>query len=168
LVCALQHRPDLLILDEPTSGLDPLVQQTFFELLHEATSEGRTVFFSSHIISEVERVCDRVAIIREGRIVEVDSVHGLQRMAVHHVELRFASAPPIAEFALMQGVTDLSAEDEGRVLRMQVSGPIGRLVTAAARHDLVDVVSREPNLEDIFLAHYGAREAEAQRATLEA
>ncbi|MEO6350365.1 MAG: ABC transporter ATP-binding protein [Candidatus Limnocylindrales bacterium] len=159
LVCALQHRPDLLILDEPTAGLDPLVQQTFFALLQEATREGRTVFFSSHVISEVERACDRVAIIREGRIVEVDSVHGLQRMAVHHVELRFASAPPMDEFTSIAGVSDLSAEDEGRLLRMQVSGPIGAVVNAAARHDVVDLVSREPNLEDIFLAHYGTREA---------
>jgi ABC-2 type transport system ATP-binding protein len=158
LVCALQHQPELLILDEPTAGLDPLVQQTFFALLQEATREGRTVFFSSHIISEVERVCDRVAIIREGRIVEVDSVHGLQRMAVHHVELRFAAAPPMAEFAAIDGVSDLSAHDDGRLLRMQVSGPIGSVVNAAARHDLLDVVSREPNLEDIFLAHYGTRE----------
>jgi ABC-2 type transport system ATP-binding protein len=157
LVCALQHRPDLLILDEPTSGLDPLVQQTFFALLKEATSEGRTVFFSSHVISEVERVCDRVAIIREGRLVEVDSVHGLQRMAVHHVELRFATAPRTDAFASIPGVSDLATDDDGRLLRMQVAGPIGAVATTAARHDLVDLVSREPNLEDIFLAHYGSQ-----------
>ena len=155
LVCALQHRPDLLILDEPTAGLDPLVQQTFFEVIQEATSEGRTVFLSSHIISEVERVCDRVAIIREGRIAEVDAVHALRALAVHHVELRFSSAPPIGDFEGLAGVSDLAAEDEGRLIRMQVAGSIGPVIRTAARHDLVDVVSREPNLEDIFLAHYG-------------
>lgn len=155
LICALHHQPDLLILDEPTAGLDPLVQQTFFALLLEQTSQGRTVFFSSHVISEVERICDRVAIIREGRIVEVDAVHSLRAMAVHHVELRFASAPPIGEFEALDGVSDLVAEEDGRLVRMQVAGPIGRVIKAAARHDLVDVVSREPNLEDIFLAQYG-------------
>jgi len=155
LVCALHHRPELLVLDEPTAGLDPLVQQSFFELLHEATSAGRTVFFSSHIISEVERVCDRVAIIREGRIAEIDDVHALQAMAVHHVELRFATAPPVSEFEGLEGVSDLVAEEDGRLVRMQVAGPIGPVIKAAARHDLVDVISREPNLEDIFLAQYG-------------
>ncbi len=155
LVVALQHRPDLLILDEPTAGLDPLVQQTFFALLHEATAEGRTVFLSSHIISEVERVCDRVAIIRDGRIVEIDEVHGLRRMAVHHVELRFAQPVAVSEFASLPGVTEAAAGDEGRLIRLQVSGSIGAVVQAAARHEPIDMVSREPNLEDVFLAHYG-------------
>jgi ABC-2 type transport system ATP-binding protein len=155
LVCALQHRPDLLILDEPTAGLDPLVQQTFFALLHEATGEGRTVFLSSHIISEVERVCDRVAIIRDGRIVEVDEVRGLRRLAVHHVELRFAQPVATAVFESLPGVSEVVAEDEGRLVRLQASGSIGPVVQAATRHDLVDLTSREPNLEDVFLAHYG-------------
>jgi ABC-2 type transport system ATP-binding protein len=155
LVCALQPRPDLLILDEPTAGLDPLVQQTFFALLHEATGEGRTVFLSSHIISEVERVCDRVAIIRDGRIVEVDEVRGLRRLAVHHVELRFAQPVATAVFESLPGVSEVVAEDEGRLVRLQASGSIGPVVQAATRHDLVDLTSREPNLEDVFLAHYG-------------
>ena len=94
LVIALQHRPELLILDEPTSGLDPLVQQTFFALLREAVADGRTVFLSSHILSEVEKTCDRVAIIREGRLVKVDTVDGLRDLAHHQVELRFAGAGP--------------------------------------------------------------------------
>jgi ABC-2 type transport system ATP-binding protein len=155
LVCALQHRPDLLILDEPTAGLDPLVQQTFFEVLGEATREERTVFFSSHIISEVERVCDRVAIIRDGKIVEVDAVHGLQAMAVHQVELRFSTPPPAGAFDDVDGVSDIKVEEDGKLVRMQVAGSVGRLVKAAAGYDLVDLVSREPNLEDIFLAQYG-------------
>ncbi len=89
LVVALQHKPDLLILDEPTSGLDPLVQQTFFGLVREARDEGRTIFLSSHIIDEVDRTCDRVAIIREGRLVQVDSIEAIRRLAFHHVELTF-------------------------------------------------------------------------------
>ena len=92
LVIALQHRPDLLVLDEPTSGLDPLVQQTFFELLRETVAEGRTAFLSSHILGEVERTCDRVAIIRDGRLVAIDRVEALRGLAHHEVELRFAGA----------------------------------------------------------------------------
>jgi ABC-2 type transport system ATP-binding protein len=153
LVIALQHRPELLILDEPTSGLDPLVQQSFFELVREARSEGRTVFLSSHILSEVERTADRVAIIREGRLVKVDSVEGLRDLAHHQVELRFAGAVPIAAFAQLPGVSDLAAE--GHVLRLRVSGPITPVVRAAAQYELLDFVSREPTLEETFLAQYG-------------
>ena len=91
LVIALQHRPDLLVLDEPTSGLDPLVQQTFFELLRETVAEGRTAFLSSHILGEVEKTCDRVAIIRDGRLVRVDRVEALRDLVHHEVELRFAA-----------------------------------------------------------------------------
>ncbi len=94
LVIALQHKPELLILDEPTSGLDPLVQQTFFETMREAVKDGATVFLSSHVLSEVEKSCDRVAIIREGSLVKVDSVDGLRDLAHHQVELRFAGPVP--------------------------------------------------------------------------
>ena len=93
LVIALQHQPELLILDEPTSGLDPLVQQSFYELVREAQAEGRTVFLSSHILSEVEKTCDRVAIIRDGGLVKVDRSEALRDLAHHEVELRFAAAP---------------------------------------------------------------------------
>jgi ABC-2 type transport system ATP-binding protein len=154
LVIALQHRPELLILDEPTSGLDPLVQQTFFALLREARAEGRTVFLSSHVISEVERSCDRVAIIREGRLVTVDRVDALRAMAIHEVELRFGGPVPVEEFSRLDGVSNVVADDH--VLRMEVAGPIAPVVRHAARYELDDFTSREPNLEEIFLAHYGA------------
>jgi ABC-2 type transport system ATP-binding protein len=144
LVVALQHRPDLLILDEPTSGLDPLVQQTVFELIREAKREGRTVFLSSHIIDEVDRTCDRVAIIREGRLVQVDSVESIRGLAFHHVELSFS---------------DVSANNG--TLTMRVAGPLGAVLRVAAQHGLVDVVSREPNLEDVFLAQYGRGDSSA-------
>jgi ABC-2 type transport system ATP-binding protein len=154
LVIALQHRPELLVLDEPTSGLDPLVQQSFYALLRDTKAEGRTVFLSSHILSEVERSCDRVAIIREGRLVKVDTVEGLRDLAHHQVELRFAGPVPSGEFENLPGVTDVSANDH--VLRMRVSGPITPVVRAAARYDLLDFVSREPSLEETFLAQYGS------------
>jgi ABC-2 type transport system ATP-binding protein len=153
LVIALQHRPELLILDEPTSGLDPLVQQSFYELVREARTEGRTVFLSSHILSEVERTADRVAIIREGVLVKVDSVEGLRDLAHHQVELRFSGRVPTAAFDHLPGVSDVVAQDH--VLRMRVSGPITPVVRAAAQYELLDFVSREPTLEETFLAQYG-------------
>jgi ABC-2 type transport system ATP-binding protein len=154
LITALQHRPELLILDEPTSGLDPLVQQTFNELLYEARNEGRTVFLSSHIISEVERTCDRVAIIREGRITRVDTVEGVRSLAAHEVELRFAAPVDPAPFAAIEGVKNLAVE--GRTIRMLVTGAIAPVVRLAGQFELVDFVSREPSLEEVFLSEYAA------------
>ena len=162
LVIALQHRPDLLILDEPTSGLDPLVQQSFYALVHEAKAEGRTTFLSSHILSEVERTADRVAIIREGRIAKVDTVEALRDLAHHQVELRFSGAVPVAEFEALPGVSEVVAEDH--VLRLRVSGPISPVVRAAARYELIDFVSREPTLEETFLAQYGNQAAKADES----
>jgi ABC-2 type transport system ATP-binding protein len=159
LVIALQHQPELLILDEPTSGLDPLVQQSFFELVREARDAGRTVFLSSHILSEVERSCDRVAIIRDGRIVKLGSIEGLRDLAHHQVELRFSGTVPVAEFESLPGVSDVSADEH--ILRLRVSGPITPVVRAAARYELLDFVSREPTLEETFLAQYGRGEAAA-------
>ena len=161
LVVALQHRPELLVLDEPTSGLDPLIQQSFYALVREAQAEGRTVFLSSHILSEVERTCDRVAIIRDGRLVKVDSVEGLRDLAHHEVELRFVDGVPAEAFEGLPGVSDVVVQDH--VLRMRVSGPITPVVQAAARYELLDFVSREPTLEETFLAQYGHEAVEVAR-----
>jgi ABC-2 type transport system ATP-binding protein len=167
LIVALQHRPELLMLDEPTSGLDPLIQQEFFSVIREAKDEGRTIFMSSHILSEVERTCDRVAIIRDGRLTRVDRVTALRDMAHHQVELRFTGTAPRHEFENLPGVSEVVAEDG--TLRMRVSGPITPIVRVAARHELVDFVSREPTLEETFLAEYstpspaGAGEASDER-----
>jgi ABC-2 type transport system ATP-binding protein len=153
LVVALQHRPDLLILDEPTSGLDPLVQQTFYEVIREAKAEGRTIFLSSHILSEVEKTCDRVAIIRDGRLAKVDRVEALRDLAHHQVELRFPGDVPVAAFDVLPGVSDVTVEDG--VLRLRVAGSITPVVRAAAQYEILDFVSREPSLEETFLAQYG-------------
>jgi ABC-2 type transport system ATP-binding protein len=153
LIIALQHRPDLLLLDEPTSGLDPLIQQEFYGVIREAKAEGRTVFLSSHILSEVEKTCDRVAIIREGRLTRVDRTAALRDLAHHTVELVFTSRVPVEEFQSLPGVSDIVAEDH--VLRMRVAGNITPVVRAAARYELADFVSREPSLEETFLAEYG-------------
>jgi len=160
LVIALQHRPELLILDEPTAGLDPLVQQSFFGALRELIAEGRTAFVSSHILSEVEKSCDRVAIIREGRLVKVDTVEGLRDLAHHQVELRFAGPVPETAFSGLAGVSDVQVDNH--VLRLRVSGPITPVVQAAARYELLDFVSREPSLEETFLAQYGQQAVEVK------
>jgi ABC-2 type transport system ATP-binding protein len=153
LIIALQHRPELLLLDEPTSGLDPLIQQEFYGVIREAKAEGRTVFLSSHILSEVEKTCDRVAIIRDGRLVRVDRTAALRDLAHHTVELVFTDHVPVAAFSALPGVSDVVAEDH--ILRMRVSGSITPVVRAAAQYDLADFVSREPSLEETFLAEYG-------------
>lgn len=134
------------------------MQQTFFQVLHEAVGEGATVFLSSHILSEVEKSCDRVAIIREGRLVKTDTVEALRDLAHHQVELRFAGPVPRDEFERLPGVSDVAADDH--VLRMRVNGAITPVVQAAARYELLDFVSREPSLEETFLAQYGRGAAE--------
>jgi ABC-2 type transport system ATP-binding protein len=158
LVIAFQHRPELLVLDEPTSGLDPLVQQAFYGLVREAQAEGRTVFLSSHVLSEVERTCDRVAIVRDGRLVRTGRVDTLRDLAHHQVELRFPDGVPTAEFAALPGVSDVVVEDH--TLRLRLAGPITPVLQAAARHELVDFLSREPSLEETFLAEYGRQATE--------
>ena len=162
LVAALQHRPELLVLDEPTSGLDPLVQQTFFAILREAVGDGATVFLSSHILSEVEKACDRVAIIRDGRLATVDTVEGLRDLAHHEVELRFADGVPAEAFSGLPGVSEVRVADH--TLRMRVAGSIAPVVQAAARYELLDFVSREPSLEETFLAQYGQQGGEGGRS----
>jgi beta-exotoxin I transport system ATP-binding protein len=159
VIAALQHKPELLVLDEPTSGLDPLVQQTFFTILREAVTDGATVFLSSHILSEVEKSCGRVSIIRDGRLVKTGTVESLRDLAHHQVELRFAGSVPSDTFAELPGVSDVIADDH--VLRMRVAGPITPVVRAAAQFELLDFVSREPSLEETFLAQYGHQAVEA-------
>jgi ABC-2 type transport system ATP-binding protein len=154
LVQAFMHRPDLLVLDEPTQGLDPLVQQTFFEMADEVRDRGRTILLSSHVLPEVERMCDRVGIIREGRIVEVASVRDLTARAVRTVEVRFADAPPVQILRGLEAVHDLVVD--GHVVRCRVFGDLDPLVKALATAHVVDLVSEKPSLEEIFLAFYGS------------
>jgi ABC-2 type transport system ATP-binding protein len=135
------------------------VQQTFYDFIREAKAEGRTIFLSSHILSEVEKTCDRVAIIRDGRLAKVDRVEALRDLAHHQVELRFAGEVPSAAFAALPGVSEVSVDDH--LLRMRVSGPMTPVVREAARYELMDFVSREPSLEETVLAQYGEQPLEA-------
>jgi ABC-2 type transport system ATP-binding protein len=151
LVQALMHRPDLLVLDEPTGGLDPLVQETVGDLLEDVVRDGRTVFFSSHILSEVERLSEAVAIIREGKIVAVEDIARLKSRSVHVIEVTFAQPPPAGAFAL-PGVKELHRD--GHVVRLQARDGIDALLKAIARHTVVDLRTEQPSLEDIFMAYY--------------
>lgn len=153
VLLALLGDPDLLLLDEPTSGLDPLVQQEFHALLRERVDAGCAVLLSSHVLSEVERVADRVAIIRSGRLLVLETMAGLREKARHTVEVRFAAPPPPDAFAAVAGIMD--ARLDGTVLRCSVQGIVDPLVKALSRYHVVDLNSREDDLEDTFLALYG-------------
>jgi ABC-2 type transport system ATP-binding protein len=159
LVIALQHKPELLILDEPTSGLDPLVQQTFYEVIREAKAAGRTIFLSSHILSEVEKTCDRVGIIRDGRLARIGRVEELRDLAHHQVEIIFVGDVPEREFAALPGVSEVVVD--GQTMHLRVSGSIAPIIRAAAGYELADLISREPSLEETFLAEYGREPVEA-------
>ncbi len=154
LIQAFVHRPELLILDEPTQGLDPLMQQEFYELLRQTREAGGTVFLSSHVMPEVERTCDRVGIIREGRIAAIEDIGELKAKAIRSVEIRFARPVRPDAFTSVPGVGGITAD--GEHLRLQVIGPIGPLIKALASFEVLDVVSHEPSLEDVFLTFYGA------------
>ena len=160
LVQAFMHRSELIIMDEPSSGLDPLMQQEFYALVEEVKAEGRTVFISSHIMPEVERVCDRVGIIRRGELVTVEDVDTLKERAFHQVELHFSEPVPRYLFAGLPGVQDVAVE--GAVVTCTVVGKPDALIKTASRFEVVKLVSQEPNLEDVFLSYYGDGGADAR------
>ncbi len=156
LIQAFMHRPELLVLDEPTQGLDPLVQHEFYAMVEEVRRDGRTVFLSSHVMPEVERLCDRVAIIREGRLVTVEDVGDLKAHTIRSLDIHFASPVEPGVFDGLPGVTEVVAQ--GDVLRITATGPLDAVVKEAARFEVVDLASHESSLEDIFLAFYGKGE----------
>src|SRR5262245_23525549 len=165
LIQAFMHRARLLILDEPTTGLDPLNQREFGEMVAEVRADGRTVFLSSHILSEVESLCDRVGIIRDGRLVRVGGVAELKDIRHHEVDVTFASSPPEAAFSQLAGVARVEVLPDGRTLRMTFHGDMDPLIKLAAQYALVNLVSREPSLEDVFLRYYEHTGHAGARAT---
>ena len=154
LIQAFMHRPRVLILDEPTSGLDPLNQHEFQQMVFEARAEGRTVVLSSHVLSEVESSCDRVAIIRDGRLVRIGGVAELKNIRHHHIELTFATTPPLEAFRGLNGLERVDLAPDGITLRLVVQGSVDGLIKLAAQYPVVNIVSEEPSLEDIFLRYY--------------
>ena len=150
LIAALATRADLLLLDEPTSGLDPLMEMAFRACITEAKERGQSVFLSSHILSEVEAVCDRVGILRAGRLVDEGSLAQLRHLSAQTVEVTFAGPGP--ELGDLPGVTATPTGPSG--LRLEVTGAIAPLIAALADKPVLSLISREPSLEEIFLHHY--------------
>ncbi len=152
LVAALATRADLLLLDEPTAGLDPLMEMVFRECVQEAKQRGQTIFLSSHILSEVEALCDRVGILRQGRLVEEGTLQQLRHLSALTVEMTFEGPAPTPP-----DLPGVHAERIGaNTLRFEVHGPVGPLITALAQYPIATLTSREPSLEEIFLHHYDA------------
>jgi ABC-2 type transport system ATP-binding protein len=161
VVQALMHRPELLLLDEPTSGLDPLMQQEVLRLIGSARAAGATVFFSSHVLSEVQEVAERVAILRRGAVVEVAETAALINRALRRVRVRFREPTDAAALAHLPGVKILGRDDWGGV-QLQVSGEMDDLIKALAGFRVSDFETERPSLEEVFLAYYeGDRPGEA-------
>jgi ABC-2 type transport system ATP-binding protein len=154
IVLAFMHKPDLLMLDEPTGGLDPLNQQEFYRLVNETRDAGATIFLSSHILSEVEHVCDRVGIIRSGRLVKVAELDEIHRIRVHRIELEFAPGTDVPDAAIRSaaGVEDLVVEDNR--VTCTVKGAFDPLLKALSGATVTNLVSHEPSLEELFLTYY--------------
>ena len=154
LIAAFASRADLLLLDEPTSGLDPLMEQVFQACVREARDHGQTVFLSSHILSEVEAVCSRVAMLRRGRMIEVGELDVLRGLASTHVEAELTSAAP--DLTATAGVHHVRVD--GHTVRCDVSGPIGPLLEVLTKAGVARLTTREPSLEELFVAKYGGAE----------
>lgn len=152
VIQAFMHDPELLVLDEPTSGLDPLVQHTVHGWMRQAAAGGRTVFLSSHVLDEVDRTCDRVGVIRDGRLVAVEATEDLRQRSLRQVTLRFAGPPPVDALAGLAGVLDLT--HDGGLVRLRFGGSVDALVKLLAGHEVTDIVSVPADLDEIFRAFY--------------
>jgi ABC-2 type transport system ATP-binding protein len=157
VVAAFMSKADLLILDEPTGGLDPLVQQTVLDLVREAKTEGRTVFFSSHILSEVQAVCDRVGIIREGQLVATQKVEDMYAQRMNRLTMIFEDLPPAGTFE-MSGVNEMDRGDRSVMLEVRENLP--QVLATAAQHGVMDIETHNISLEEIFLAYYNKQEGD--------
>jgi len=153
LIQAFMNKPDLLILDEPTTGLDPLMQREFYRMIEEVKAEGRTVFLSSHVIPEVERICDRVGILREGKLVAVEGVRDLKSRSLKHLEIHFAESVPKEAFVGVSGVRDVMIENG--IMHCTVVGSLDAVVKAASAFPVENIITHEPTLEEIFMSFYG-------------
>jgi ABC-2 type transport system ATP-binding protein len=157
VVAAFMSKADLLILDEPTGGLDPLVQKTVLEMVREVKAEGRTVFFSTHILPEAQAVCDRVGIIRDGQLVATQRVEDLFAQRLNRLTLIFEAQPPADDFKL-PGVTELARTQQS--ITLEVVENLPRVLAAAADHNVRDIETHNISLEEIFLAYYSKEKGE--------
>ncbi len=158
LVQAFMHKPRVLILDEPTSGLDPLNQQEFYKMVAEVRAQGRTVFLSSHILPEVEHTCDRVAIIREGRLIRIDHVSALKDIHQHDVRISFPGPASVEWFKHVAGVTGVAQGADDHTLQLNVQGELTEIIHIASQHDATGIETHEPTLEEVFLRFYEAQQ----------
>jgi len=156
LIQAFMHKPDLLILDEPTSGLDPLMQQEFYKMVNDFRDEGGTAFISSHILPEVEKICDRVGFIRKGKLIDVQNVNDLKVKMVREIEITVEGVFDVNDLNSLDGVSGVKKENG--LIKCKVSGSMDKLIKTAAKYNVKDMVCREPNLEDIFFTYYGSDE----------
>lgn len=161
LILALMHQPELLILDEPTSGLDPLMQQTFNEMMREERAQGKTVFLSSHVLGEVQAICDRVAILREGELKTVSTVGEIMRRDYNKVRIVFRDAPRVTHLATLEGVSDVLVEDH--TVHLRLVGDIDPLLKALHDQYIRDIDSEDPSLEEIFLTYYDNNHANGKQ-----
>jgi ABC-2 type transport system ATP-binding protein len=161
LVNALMHDPDLLILDEPTSGLDPLMQQEFQEVLEGVRADGRTVFLSSHVLPEVERLADRVGIVRDQRLITVDSVEAFKGMSKATVTIRFAGLADSGAYTSLDSVTEVDTRNGGDTLVLTVEGSVDSVIKMAAGEEVLSISTRAHDLEDVFLSFYSKDSADA-------
>lgn len=152
LISALMDEPDVLILDEPTSGLDPIMQSEFNQIIREHRKKGKTAFISSHDLSEVEQICDRIGFIREGKLVSVQPLKALTRQAFKKVTATFTAAVTAKEFDKVKGVSDVNIN--GKIVTMKLAGDVTPLVKALSKHKLKDLTIQDANLEDIFMSLY--------------
>lgn len=159
LVQAFMHEPEVLVLDEPTTGLDPILQHTFHEMAREVTDDGRTVFLSSHIIDEIDRTCEQVAIIREGRMVTVETIEGLRARSMREVRISFDEDVDPDRFLRLDRVHEVTGGP--RSIELRTTGDIDAIVKLAAQHHVVDLVSEPADLETVFLEYYSGSEPES-------
>src|ERR1700693_3523690 len=164
LIQAFMHRPRVLILDEPTNGLDPLNQHEFDRMVKEVRDDGHTVFLSSHILSEVEKTCTRVGIIRDGTLVRVGGVAEIKAIKRYEMTITFADAVPVDRFKTAEGVIEVEPLSNGHGLRLAMQGPADAVIKAAALYPVVSVTTYEPSLEDIFLRYYEGDGADKEAA----
>ena len=151
IIQALQHDPSVVILDEPTEGLDPLMQQRFFDIITDCKSRGNTIFFSSHIISEVEKICDRIGILRKGHLIAVENITTLKEKTIRYMDITFTKN---TEIPVLDLPCITSNQRKGDGIRIGIKGDINPLIKKLARSSVKDIVYEEAHLEDIFMDYY--------------
>ncbi|MBP6005410.1 ABC transporter ATP-binding protein [Candidatus Saccharibacteria bacterium] len=152
LIQAFMHKPDLIILDEPTSGLDPLIKQVFYEIVLEMKNQGKTLFVSSHDLTEVQKICDRAAFIRQGRLIAIESVSQTSSITLRHIIMRFKTQPKVKDYSKIAGVSNVVAK--GNQLELTIKGDLGPLISALSKNPPIDLETQETNLEEIFMHYY--------------